>query len=365
MKRIICLVLAGAIPVTLASCSKEEPVQETSEQIIQTETTAPVSSETSETETENDSLDYLVLVNKLNMLPDGWDEELVMVTGANSDGDTVEVEKKTYDAYLRLKDDLEKNDGIYIDLDSGYRSVAEQQEIMDSFTEKYGADYAARMVARPGCSEHHTGLAIDIYFRLKNDDGTFTNVNLNEDMVEYPEIWEKIHAKLAGCGFILRYPEGREHITGYGYEPWHFRYVGSAYDARFIMTNDITLEEYLGAVKSAPVTVDIGSSDIYSDDELYEAVVQIKCRFASWGGCELHAIRYDGDEADNGDNLEWLNAVNGGTEYVDVAKFVIDFHSPEMGNISWNPDEEYTDYEFWLARTEYGGWDIAFIGEYE
>ena len=51
---------------------------------------------------------------------------------------------------------------------------------------------------------------------------------MNEDMVNYPEIWEKIHAKLADHGFILRYLEGKEKITGYNYEPWHIRYVDDA-----------------------------------------------------------------------------------------------------------------------------------------
>ena len=120
---------------------------------------------------------------------------------------------------------------------------------MDRFIEKYGADYAARTVAPPGTSEHHTGLALDLYFRLKDRDGSFTDVCDNEDLVKYPEIWEKIHARLAGYGFILRYPEGREHITGYGYEPWHIRYVGSAEVAKKITERGITLEEYLGAVE--------------------------------------------------------------------------------------------------------------------
>ena len=70
-------------------------------------------------------------------------------------------------------------------------------------------------------------------------------VYLNEDMIEYPEIWAKIHAKLADHGFILRYLEGKEAITGYGYEPWHIRYVGSADVAKEITNNGLTLEEYL------------------------------------------------------------------------------------------------------------------------
>ena len=363
MKRTICLMLTACIMLAFSSCSKEEPQQETTVQIIQTEaTTEYIVAETEMSETDNGSIDYLALVNKLNMLPEGWENALKTVTVTNSMKETVEVEEKTYNAYYHLKEDLERNEGIYLELDSGRRSVAEQQEIMTDFIGRYGADYAAKTVAQPGYSEHHTGLAIDLYFRIRNDEGTLTTVYYNEDLMQYPEVWETIHAKLADYGFILRYLEGREHITGYGYEPWHIRYIDNVEIAREIMDKDITLEEYLGVVRSVPVDIDLGSSDIYSDDELNEAVIQIKCKFASWEGCELHAIRYAGDEEDNEENLAWLNALKEGSDYYQVAKFVIDFHSPDAGSISWNPDEEYTDYEFWMARTEEGGWDIVSIG---
>ena len=149
------------------------------------------------------------------------------------------MEKKAYDAYLQLKDALAK-EGVYIDLDSARRSIAAQQDIMDRFIEKYGADYAAKTVATPGYSEHHTGLALDLYLNIDGED-----VYLNEDMVQYPEIWEKIHAKLADYGFILRYPADKTDITGYIYESWHIRYVGRDV-AQYIYENELTLEEYLG-----------------------------------------------------------------------------------------------------------------------
>jgi D-alanyl-D-alanine carboxypeptidase len=89
-------------------------------------------------------IDYLALVNKLNALPKDWEGALQTVTITNSVGDEVEIEAKAYDAYLALKKDLEENDGIYLELDSARRTVAAQQEIMDRFIEKYGADYAAK-----------------------------------------------------------------------------------------------------------------------------------------------------------------------------------------------------------------------------
>lgn len=186
------------------------------------------------------SIDYLVLVNKQNVLPEGWEESLEIVNVTNSLGDPVEVEKKSYDAYLKLKAALEK-EGVYVDLDSARRSVAEQQEIMERFTETYGIEYAKNTVATPGFSEHHTGLALDLYLNIDGVD-----VYLNEDMVEYPEIWAKIHAKLADYGFILRYLEGKQDITGYSYEPWHIRYLDNIDIAKEIMSKGITFEEYLG-----------------------------------------------------------------------------------------------------------------------
>ena len=202
---------------------------------------------------EPGQIDYMTLVNKLHPLPEGWEESLKTVHVTNTVGDDVEVEEKAFAAYEELRKDLEENDGIYLELDSARRSVAAQQEIMDRYIEKYGADYAAKTVAVPGFSEHHTGLALDLYFKLKNDDGTFTDVYYNEDLVRYPEIWEKIHMKLADYGFILRYLDGREHLTGYSYEPWHIRYLDDTGVAKEIMDKDITLEEYLGAVKAADV----------------------------------------------------------------------------------------------------------------
>ena len=308
-------------------------------------------------------IDYLALVNKLHPLPEGWEDALETVTITNSVGDDVEAEARAYAAYELLRADLEANDGIYIELDSARRSVAEQQDIMDRFIEKYGANYAAKTVAQPGYSEHHTGLALDLYFKLKGDDGTFTDVYYNEDMVQYPGIWEKIHAKLADYGFILRYLPGKEHITGYGYEPWHIRYVGSPEIAREIMSQPgMTLEVYLGAVNDTDPTIDSGESTLYTEGELAEAAVQIKCKFASFEGCELHALRYAGDDCNSGENLAWLNGLDEGKHYIQVAEFLSDFHSPAEDGGAWEADTEYTDWQWWLAREEGGGWELLTWG---
>lgn len=313
---------------------------------------------------QESGIDYLVLVNKTNALPEDWEDSLETVTITNSVGDEVEVEARAYQAYELLKADLEASDGIYTELDSARRSVAAQQDIMDRFTEKYGAEYAAKTVARPGYSEHHTGLALDLYFKIKNEDGSFTDVYYNEDMEkpEYTGIWDAIHAKLADYGFILRYLEGEEHITGYRYEPWHIRYVDDPEIAREIMAHPgMTLEEYLAGGNAPEVTIDLGGSFVYSDEELQDAMLAVKCSFAAWTDCELHSIRYAGDDAASEENLAWLNSLGQG-EYTRVMELLTDFHTGEGADPAFEQDHEYTDYQWWLGFSEDGGWEIVSRG---
>lgn len=127
--------------------------------------------------------------------------------------------------------------------------------------------------------------------------------------------------------------------------------------------------------KPAPeVAIDLGKSSLYTDQELYAAVLLIREKFASFSGdCELHSVRYAGDEANNGENLEWLNSLREarsnippedvGKKYVQVAEFLSDFHSPlKEGPYTWELDMEYKDYQWWLARLEGGGWEIVSWG---
>ncbi len=353
MKKLLCIGLILCLCMTAAvftGCGN------TANQSTEA-TDATEAAETTATKAKTGGIDYMVLVNKTHPLPDDWEEKLETVHITNSVGDDVEVEKKAYDAYLKLKAALEE-EGIYVDLDSARRSVADQQRIMDEFTEKYGADYAAKTVATPGYSEHHTGLALDLYLIIDGKD-----VTENEDMMTYPEIWAKIHEKLPDYGFILRYLEGKEYITGYGYEPWHIRYIDNVEVAKEITSKGITFEEYLGTASSAPVSIDYGSSDIYTEEDLKAAVIQIECKFASYDGCELHNIRYAGDDAVTEKNLNRMNEINPDAKYTKVVEFLMDFHTPEStDNSTLKPDTEYTDYSWWLARTDDGGWDIVTFG---
>ena len=358
--KLLSAVLVLGLLVSMAACGTQNQPAET----IPEETTTSAQVETENTETtetaavKESSIDYLALVNKTHALPDGWEEALETVHCTNSVGDDVEAEAKAYDAYLQLKEDLE-TEGIYVDLDSARRSVADQQRIMDDFTKEYGKNYAQKTVAAPGYSEHHTGLALDLYLIVDGED-----IVENEDMIQYTDIWEKIHEKLPEYGFILRYLQDKEHITGYGYEPWHIRYINNPETAKSITDAGITFESWLGeAVESDPV-IDLGQSALFTQEELQEAALQVKCKFATFEMCQLQSLRYAGDENNTEENLKWLSDLSDGCTYTQCAEFLTDFMSPtETEEASaWEPDTQYKDYQWWLAREEGGDWDIVSFG---
>lgn len=182
--------------------------------------------------------DYLVLVNKENPISSDYISTVHLCDIENVDGGVYQVEETTKKAFESLRSDLMEK-GVEIGVDSAYRSVERQQEIMDEFIRDYGEDYAKKTVAIPGTSEHHTGLVIDLVPKVNGE-----WVVENEDMLKETEIFAEIHKALAEFGFIVRYPQGKEDITGYSYEPWHIRYVGKE-AAEKISKQGITLEEYL------------------------------------------------------------------------------------------------------------------------
>ena len=118
---------------------------------------------------------------------------------------------------------------------SGFRSYTVQKNLYNSYVRRDGAKAADRYSARPGYSEHQTGLAFDINYA----DYRFKNTAEAK--------W--LAANAYKYGFILRYPEGKESITGYMYEPWHYRYVGVE-SAKKIFDSGLTLEEYFGITSS-------------------------------------------------------------------------------------------------------------------
>ena len=108
--------------------------------------------------------------------------------------------------------------------------------------------------------------------------------------------------------------------------------------------------------------VRLPGSELYTHAELLDAAAQICREFDAWEGCELHSIRYAGDELCTKENLNWMNELNEEGNYTQVAAFLMDFHSPVAGGGAWEADKDYTDYEFWLARTENGAWELLTWG---
>ena len=184
-------------------------------------------------------IDYLILVNKDNKLPDDWKNIVELDSTKDAWDEEIQVESGTLKKFYELKKYFEK-ENIYIEIDSSYRSIEEQQRIWNEYEKEFGINYTKRFVAVPGYSEHHTGLAIDICLRKGNK-----IIGENKDLMNEEKSFLKIHKKLADYGFILRYPNGKESITGYGYEPWHIRYIKDIKTAKYIMDNNLTLEEYL------------------------------------------------------------------------------------------------------------------------
>ncbi|MCM1193152.1 MAG: M15 family metallopeptidase [Butyrivibrio sp.] len=127
---------------------------------------------------------------------------------------------------------------------SGYRSLAEQQHIWEDSLRENGPDFTRKYVAVPGHSEHQTGLAVDL--GLKQETIDFIRPDF-----PYTGVCRTFRKKAAKYGFILRYPFGKESITGISHEPWHFRYVGIPH-AEIMEKNDLTLEEYVEFVKRFP-----------------------------------------------------------------------------------------------------------------
>lgn len=125
----------------------------------------------------------------------------------------------------------------HIELVSGWRSQKEQERIYSDSLSENGAEFTAKYVALPGHSEHQTGLAVDL--ALKQPD-----IDALRPYFPYTGICGAFRERAPLYGFIERYPQDKEVITGIAHEPWHFRYVGTPHAVE-ITRLGVTLEEYL------------------------------------------------------------------------------------------------------------------------
>ncbi len=177
------------------------------------------------------SNDILILVNKNNILDKNYiPSDLEKIDNNYSIG-TKYLRHEAKENFEKLCIDAEKNN-LNIKAESTYRNYEYQAKLYNNYVKQYGVEYADKTSAKAGCSEHQTGLAVDV--RGSNGD-----YNLFEKSKEFKWMLNNCYK----YGFILRYLENKTPITGYKYEPWHYRYVGKI--AKIIMQQKITLEEYL------------------------------------------------------------------------------------------------------------------------
>lgn len=127
---------------------------------------------------------------------------------------------------------------------SGWRSVREQEEIYAQSLQENGKAFTEKFVALPGCSEHQTGLAIDL--ALKQD-----HIDFICPEFPYKGICQTFRQTAIYYGFIERYPHGKESVTGISHEPWHFRYVGAPH-AEIMESHGFVLEEYISFLRDYP-----------------------------------------------------------------------------------------------------------------
>ena len=114
------------------------------------------------------------------------------------------------------------------------------------------------------------------------------------------------------------------------------------------------------------VKIDYGTSSIYSKKDMDAAIKIIKKKFEAFEGCELHSLSYTSDEECNtAENIAWMNQCKAKDDpevFTQCIAFNSSFHSPKTDSEAWNPDEEYTDWSWWLTRSDGGEWKLMTYG---
>lgn len=187
--------------------------------------------------TDTDSL--LLIANKSHRLPEGYEpSDLVDVNTLGGHGNIAPMmRKKAAEAEAEMTA-AAAEDGIYLQFSSAYRSEEYQSELYWGYVASDGQEAADTYSSRPGYSDHQTGLAADF---VENGSSDFTAGFENTESGKwlYEHAWE--------YGFVIRYPKGKDEITGYTYEPWHYRYIGKDWAAKLhAVSPDETIEEYFG-----------------------------------------------------------------------------------------------------------------------
>lgn len=174
----------------------------------------------------------LINVNKYYTLPDNFEPIDISDISIRYSYSGNRITKEANDAYVSMWN-AAKAEGFTLIVNSSYRDFASQERVYNNIKASSGQKEADKVAARPGHSEHQTGLAIDVFEIGNQTTSTF------KDSPAYT--WLKDNAHL--FGFIERYPEDKEYLTGYSFESWHWRYVGEEV-AKKIHDENITFDEY-------------------------------------------------------------------------------------------------------------------------
>jgi LAS superfamily LD-carboxypeptidase LdcB len=216
-----------------AEAPSEETAEPTEEPTAEQNTAAEPASSLSSEFTDTSSL--LILANKKNRLPEGYVPADLVDAGIPCTNGSA-VMRAPAAAALQQMYNAAAADGVSLAISSAYRSESYQSSLYNNYVSMYGEAGADAISSRPGYSDHQTGLAADF---VEGGDADFNESFENTVSGK----WLASHAHL--YGFIMRYPQGKESITGYNYEPWHFRYVGiDSASAIYSAGADETFEEY-------------------------------------------------------------------------------------------------------------------------
>ena len=173
----------------------------------------------------------LILVNKYNKLDDSYEPTPMVDISTSYAYAERRILKEVYDSFLEMYL-AAKKEKIDLFVVSAYRSFSYQKNLYTNYIGMYGVDYANTVSAKPGYSEHQTGLAMDI---------TTPDCQMSEFKNTNAYVWLKDNSYK--YGFILRYPEDKTDITGYAFESWHYRYLGK-YMAKKVFEEGLTYDEY-------------------------------------------------------------------------------------------------------------------------
>ena len=232
MLKIVSLVICAAIALVGVNLWRKAPTSDPSQH----------TQLTGRHEFSTDKADSMwVVVNKSRPLkpPKYVPSDLIVPDVPLRGNVTTDESKLLYVAAEALKKmvDAAGKEGLNLNLQSGYRSHELQKKLHDLYSEQQGRAEVDTYSARPGYSEHQTGLAVDV-------GGTSNpNCNVRQCFAGTPEAaW--LNANAYKYGFIVRYPQGKQEVTGYEHEPWHLRYVGIYLATQMKTKNVLTMEEY-------------------------------------------------------------------------------------------------------------------------